>query len=111
MAKHCTSASVLLTRLIGTEEDTAFALDEPELDEKNLHDLYDLMWEEEEEEPQEEKKVEVKRVSLDEMLKASASPSECSICFCEFDDMVAGSHSLLPSTPLTPSNSSASHRH
>lgn len=92
--KYCVSASKLYVELVGDEEDTAFALAEAPLDPVGLTDLYDLMWDEESLSDSEDdsytKKSASPIVSISQLLAArQVSPNECSICYCEFDDVVS----------------------
>jgi len=95
MSKYsCSSASDLLVDIVGGCDDASFGLEEAAFDERSLHDLYELMWEEEKDNDSESKvrgSTSVPSIGslLAQSLTSTSNANECSICFMPFDQVVA----------------------
>jgi len=89
------SATTLLHDIVGGPEESRF--EDEMFSRKDLDDLYDLMWEKEDESDDSEEEKEKPRTSpaaspflllLNSLSERPTSENECSICFCEFSDVV-----------------------
>jgi len=100
MAYHHKTATELLSRIVPDEDDAAFPFDEPQFDSQSLEDMYQLMLNapdaEDDSHDSESDESEPPKPShpllpvYNSVIESAANHAEqCSICFCEFDDVVA----------------------
>jgi len=91
MANKYGSGTALLSSIVGDEGDAQFGLEEEEISRRDLHDLYDLMFETEVDSAESDhvESMRPPQPATDFFLslgKYNDADNECSICCCEFKD-------------------------